>query len=202
MNTEGLEYSNGTYTGKGRIEGNPRRVGDLPRLLGLPEENLAIASFLRHLRKQGSELQTGLLDKLEGRPFVDIGAGSEGEGYAVARTVGASFYVGIEGYFARELSARIREQASSQDDKYPAIGFCVISEDMLAALQRFPNDSVNVFASSLDSLILGREYMLRVAGEITRVQLESGLFVNISSDIETAGKRARFDLAICYEKHA
>lgn len=68
------------------------------------------------------------------------------------------------------------------------IPIALVAEDMVSALKRFPNNSVNVLTAGLDKCILWREeYAKEVEREISRVVSLPGFYLSMCSRLEPKG---------------
>tara|TARA_Y100000034_G_C6897711_1_gene414302 strand:+ start:1075 stop:1629 length:555 start_codon:yes stop_codon:yes gene_type:complete len=114
---------------------------------------------------------------------LDLGAGSNLNGYLIATKNGARGYVGVERHHAEKLIERIRD-ASFDGGALPLT--TVVSADMLDFLRAVPDNSVSVLTCGVgDDILFTGAYREKVREEIERVLHPDGSHTsNYSPGIE------------------
>lgn len=171
--------------------------------------------FLESIEKNRSaliEIRKELRRVFEGQIVVDLAAGVNTFGYKIADQAHAKCYVALEPAFGSDLATEMyfllnpendsrnlaesqkeRERISKKLNKIPA---AIVKEDMLSFLRRLPANSVSVWCSGIDRIVLpDQEYRNEVVKEIVRVLHPQGAYVGqtkmsievpTSSEIETS----------------
>ena len=125
---------------------------------------------------------------LHGRRVVELGAGMMPFGYALASEAGAKNFVAVEPFYAdRQEIAQAAYVEESIDDS-SRIPRKVESSDMLAYLEKEPDNLLTILACGIEDCILpGADYRKRVEGEIERTLEEDSFFLSSHSDLYPQG---------------
>jgi hypothetical protein len=134
----------------------------------------ALAQFLREKIDSEEKKEPGKLRAFfQGKPILDLGAGSFHDGYECAQRLGASCYVAVEPYFANHL-LRSLQRLSPENRTIP---YMVVKQDGLSALKSLKDGSINVMTVATDSLMLrDPKYNAELNDEISRV-VGDGAFI-------------------------
>jgi hypothetical protein len=126
--------------------------------------------------------------QLKGQVLLDVGAGLNADGYRFAKMVGALAYIAIEGHYSGIIvGAILKECEEAADGNIPA---AVIREDMLAALKRFPSNTVSVLAGGINRTLLREaadRYLKALENEVGRILHPKGILLSLGSDMSPPG---------------
>jgi len=121
-------------------------------------------TILKRLTDNASDMSAYLHELsgyVRGKAVVDLGAGKTANGYRLALLLGAKGYIANEGTHFSELRDVLAAARLSNSRSLPA---CVVGEDMRKFMERFPDDSVAVFAFGIDGYILDNKLKIPPEG--------------------------------------
>lgn len=99
----------------------------------------------------------------------------------------ADFIRGIVEY-DKNLVERLNLRINNYLEKGFDVPIALVAEDMVSALKRFPDNSINVLTAGLDKCILWNdEYAEKAEREISRVVSSPGYYLSICSRLEPEG---------------
>ncbi|KKP27067.1 MAG: hypothetical protein UR15_C0040G0003 [Parcubacteria group bacterium GW2011_GWA2_31_28] len=154
-----------------------------PLIVGLDAYVPFAPKILMGLKSQRYKGMREALKGFEGIPFVDLGAGKEPFGYAIACELKASCYIGLECHFPEELDESMPCASKLQERAGKAIPYAIVPEPILVFLNRLPNECVNTFASGIDENIMSNKDARtdEISDEIKRVLVKGGLHLSYHS---------------------
>jgi len=163
--------------------------GYRPLIVGLDVYVPFATKILRGLKSQRYKGMREVLKGFEGIPFVDLGAGKEPFGYAIACELKASSYLGVECHFPEELDESMHCASKLQARTGKAIPYAIVPEPILVFLNRLPNECVNTFASGIDENIMSNMDARpeEISDEIKRVLVRRGLHLSYHSVFRPTG---------------
>jgi len=148
--------------------------------------------LLRIIKKEEKEALEQLREKIRGKIFIDIGAGSGREmlgeeldyvaGHEIAKLLEARAYVAIEPNFAETLAYRFKNRKNQMESDELEIPVAIFEDDGLTFLKRLEDSSASLFTSYLDNTRLAdKEYNRDLEKEIARVVGDDNPFVSFKS---------------------
>ena len=190
MNSEGLDFSNNEQGLYYDSDKNNRSYKAYPGGFGT-----GFASQIYYTDKFipefAEKINTEIQNLFENEVVVDLGAGREGTGFLIADRAHAKAYVADEPNFKEQLIPVIavlknpslinqigNQGAVEPEHEVSKIPVAVVAEDMLTFLKRLPDNSVSIFCSGIDELVMDDNAIRNaIAKEIRRVLSPTGGYV-------------------------
>jgi hypothetical protein len=185
LNTEGLKVDGDFEELKVQATENVNQA----RAKGtLYEASTLSTAYATHVFECIEQLAPGYVEKLKERfkdkVIIDLGAGRDYYGYAIATMLGAKGYVGVEPFnsagLVDSIGSEVKYFRSGRSKKDENIKYTVVAEDALTFLKRIPEgtEGITIFSSGTDNNVFpDSNYNSEVAKQIARALNVGGTVV-------------------------
>lgn len=167
-----------------RFEGGRSRTRYSSPNIGVPLETSYTEDLIYEFKEDRNHL-SGLKPFFNSKLFIDLGAGTNLNGYILAKSLGARGYVGVEPHFFQELSNELELHGKN------GIPYSVVPTDMLNFLKKIPSETLGlIYTGGVDNLIISEHTGRAASSEIERTLRLGGHYLNFpgnDSNIKTEG---------------
>ena len=134
--------------------------------------------------------------------WVDLGCGTNPDGFALAKILEGRGYIGVDPYHAGGLLSSIAERDYRYAEKMPCFS---VQESLEDFLKRLPNCSVSFILSNVDNFIMGENFPFKELEEacenIGRALHPRGTFITKGSVIGALPEKKGFEMKYYTKLH-